>query len=491
MNAQRKEKLKRLLQKSRARLLKAQPDFAQPLRELIFVATKDVYHISTNGACVYFDPDWLQKLENASLDFILAHQLGHLQLRHFERPQYYRGDRFHLAADIVVNARLRAMGWQYEKLPGIGKIYYETFFPRYDGAELTAEQAMNGVPFDPAGLPDAKRRGYMIDSDRWWEASAYRGENGVVILRPGDPDPFDLFADDVVQNEKKPRLIIKEQIPPTLGPVDSSTSDEAESPSDPFSEDRPSAEAVRQRRPPTLGPADAGASSAAEESSPRQSWEKSAAEPIQQLRRMQKEQHQSGEQDAFTERLWQKPNRAGLDWRKLLQSFIKEEIYDYSFAPPDRRYQDDALFLPDFNVPEDKLKDVLFMVDTSGSVSDQMLSDVYREICGSLEQFNGALTGAIGFFDTQVRRVCPFAQIDDLQAMVPLGGGGTNYDCIFSWCDTVKEEPPCCIVIFTDGKAEFPDVSAAPQDVPVLWLFSTETAVAPWGQFAYVPQRPQ
>ena len=62
MNAQRIGKLKLRLQKARAELLKAQPDFAQPLRELIYVATKDVYRISTNGFCIYFDPDWLQKL---------------------------------------------------------------------------------------------------------------------------------------------------------------------------------------------------------------------------------------------------------------------------------------------------------------------------------------------------------------------------------------------------------------------------------------------
>ena len=45
MNAQRIGKLKLRLQKARAELLKSHPDFAQPLRELLFVATKDVYHI--------------------------------------------------------------------------------------------------------------------------------------------------------------------------------------------------------------------------------------------------------------------------------------------------------------------------------------------------------------------------------------------------------------------------------------------------------------
>ena len=456
MNAQRIEKLRYRIQEARARLLKAFPEFAQPLRELIYVATKDVNHISTNGTCIYFDPDWLQKLEDASLDFILAHQLGHIQLRHFERPTYYHGDRFHLAADIVVNARLRKMGWRFEKLPGIGNIYYETFFPRWDGADLTAEEAMDGVPFDPSSLPEGKRRKYMIDSDRWWDASSDRGENGVVILRPDDPDPFDLSAGNVSfgnkRRKKKPDELLFQ----------------------PMVEVAVDKQCVTVEKPQPQ----------------KQSWERTSAPSIQKLRTIKQEQRQTGEQDGFKERLWQKPNQPGLDWKTLLNSFIREDIYDYSFAPPDRRYQEDSLFLPDFNVPVERIKDVLFMVDTSASVTDRMLSTVYREISFALEQFDGGLSGVIGFFDTQVRKVCPFQQVEDLRSVVPVGGGGTNYDCVFAYCETLRENPPCCIVIFTDGEADFPSITVT-QDIPVLWLFTKETASAQWGQFAYVPNHPQ
>ena len=439
MNAQRKEKLKRRLQESRARLLKAHPDFAGPLREMVFVATKDVFRISTNGTCIYFDPDWLQKLENASLDFILAHQLGHLKLRHFERPQYYRGDRFHLAADIVVNARLREMGWQAETQPGIGKIYCETFFPCRDGADLTAETAMGGVPFDPANLPEGKRRRYMIDSDRWWEASFDRGETGVVILCPDDPDPRDLSGEEDEGKKKRKRKPDEMLFQPTIVRTDIQPSEPPE----------PSQE---QDQP----------------------WEMAAADAIQKLRSVMRDQSWSREQDGFQERLWQRPNRPGLDWKTLLRSFIKEDIYDYSFSPPDRRYQEDALFLPDFNVPEKHVKDVLFMVDTSGSVTDEMLNAVCRELCCALEQFGGALSGALGIFDTKVRAVYPIQQTDDFRNIIPVGGGGTDYGCVFAWCDGRKTAPPSCVVIFTDGKADFPDVSAA-REIPVLWLFTTET----------------
>ena len=75
-------KLKRQLQESRFRLNHLNTDFAGPLYDMIFVATKDVWRMSTNGSCIYFDPDWLQKLGEVELDFILAHEVMHVSLGH-------------------------------------------------------------------------------------------------------------------------------------------------------------------------------------------------------------------------------------------------------------------------------------------------------------------------------------------------------------------------------------------------------------------------
>ena len=101
--------LRRQLQVSRFRLNHMYKEFAQPLYDMNFVATKDVWRISTNGKCIYFDPDWLQKLGMVEIDFILSHQLMHIALGHIERPEYYLGDRYHLAADIVANGKLNTM----------------------------------------------------------------------------------------------------------------------------------------------------------------------------------------------------------------------------------------------------------------------------------------------------------------------------------------------------------------------------------------------
>ena len=79
-----------------------------------------------------------------------------------------------------------------------------------------------------------------------------------------------------------------------------------------------------------------------------------------------------------------------------------------------------------------------------------------------------------------------FSDLEDLLQIKPRGGGGTDFRCIFEYIRRdLSVAPPADIVIFTDGKAEFPEEAAA-GNIPVLWLFSGKGVVPPWGKFAYV-----
>lgn len=188
MTDKRIQKLKLMIQKSRSRIIGIQPAFAETLRNTVYVAFDDIFCISANGNCIFFDPDWLQRLRDEELDFILAHQAMHILLGHIDRPMYYKGERFHLACDIIANSFLYSYGWEFESLSHIGTIYRKTFYPSEEGNTLTPEEAMKMVPFDPA----RERKRYIIDSDAWWDKKEDRGENGVIILIPGEEDPFDM-----------------------------------------------------------------------------------------------------------------------------------------------------------------------------------------------------------------------------------------------------------------------------------------------------------
>lgn len=450
MTELKKQELKRALQESRFRLLLRCAALALPLRSMYFVATKEVWRISTNGSCIYFDPDWFRRLGPEEIDFVLAHQLMHLALGHTDRPPFYRGARFHLACDIVANSHLRQLGWVADRIPRVGRIYSETFFPAQPGFSLTSTEALSGVPFDPADLRPGVRRTYQIDSEEWWERAADPERQGVVVLSPYDKDPADLVITEELKNLrapwKKERFHRSKEPPPSREPNGKKKQSDSDT----------------------------------------QRWEEVSKPTVHSLQRQKNHAQNQGAEAEAEERSWQKPSPAGLDWRLLLNQFLQREIRDYTFTPPDRRYQELDFFLPDYNILPEPTQKLLFMVDTSGSVEDPALNSVYRELLGALTQFQEGVTGLLGFFDERVYPPRPFCDEESLRRICPKGGGGTDFKCIFRYLKKMDDRP-CGIVIFTDGKAVFPPESVAEQ-IPVLWLFTQKDAAAPWGRSAYVPQ---
>ena len=188
----------------------------------------------------------------------------------------------------------------------------------------------------------------------------------------------------------------------------------------------------------------------------------------------------------FVERYIRYIKQPELDWRIILNEFVQEEVNDYSFSPPDKRFSESPFYLPDYNDTEFRVEKMLFMIDTSGSMSDEDISDVYSEIKGAIDQFNGKLQGWLGFFDAAVYPPQPFSDEEEFDIIRPEGGGGTRFDIIFDYVrDEMTEEAPVLIIILTDGYAPFPAERAA-EDKPVLWILINSYVNPPWGKVARI-----
>lgn len=176
------------------------------------------------------------------------------------------------------------------------------------------------------------------------------------------------------------------------------------------------------------------------------------------------------------------------DWRTVLENFIQEEINDYSFSPPDRRFEDSPFFLPDFNEKDERVEDILFMIDTSGSMSDEQITTAYSEIYGAIDQFDGKLKGWLGFFDAVIVKPQEFENEDEFKIIRPAGGGGTSFDIIFEYVQNeMRDKPPASIIILTDGYAPFPDEKET-MGIPVLWIINNEDARPPWGKVTRIKE---
>ena len=189
---------------------------------------------------------------------------------------------------------------------------------------------------------------------------------------------------------------------------------------------------------------------------------------------------------AFAQRRLKELKNAQTDWREILIDFLHEEVVDYSFMPPDRRFDDCPFFLPDFNDKDIKPENILFMIDTSASMKDDMVTAAYSEVKGAIEQFNGKLIGMLGFFDAVVIEPVPFENEEEFEMIKAIGGGGTNFQIIFNYVkEYMTDNLPVSIIILTDGYAPFPKESEA-MGIPVLWLLNNEKVNPSWGKVARI-----
>ena len=154
-----------------------------------------------------------------------------------------------------------------------------------------------------------------------------------------------------------------------------------------------------------------------------------------------------------------------INYLDLLEDWLEKNAFpsDYNWLKPNRRYLSQGIMLPGFDT-EEEIPEILFGVDTSGSIGARDKEAYANEISGVLEQFNCRIRAV--YVDTRVANV-QMLDSDDLPIDLKFrGGGGTRFSPLF---DYVKENnlEPKAILYFTDLCCG--DFGEDP-GIPVLWL---------------------
>jgi len=172
-----------------------------------------------------------------------------------------------------------------------------------------------------------------------------------------------------------------------------------------------------------------------------------------------------------------------MDWRELLNLNLTSAIKDdYTWMRPSRRSWHMDAIMPGMNPGE--AIDIAVAIDTSGSISHNMLRDFLSEVQGCMESFT-AYKIHLFCFDTAIHNPVQFNSdnIITLEEYEMGGFGGTDFEPIFEYMKEHEIEPER-LICFTDG---YPFGSWGDEDyVDTLWVIHGSTSiVAPFGTTAY------
>jgi predicted metal-dependent peptidase len=187
----------------------------------------------------------------------------------------------------------------------------------------------------------------------------------------------------------------------------------------------------------------------------------------------------AGNVPASIRRMIQDMTEPKMNWRELLQMNIQSIVRsNYSFSRPSRKGWASGAILPGM-IPEQTI-DIAIALDMSGSISQAEVAIFLGEVSGIVSQYQDFKINLF-CFDTQTYSDATFTHdsINDLLAYEPIGGGGTDFDCIFEHLKE-KQSVPKKLIIFTDGYCNSwgdPDYCDT-----MFLLFGNEGCQVPFGQ---------
>ena len=166
-----------------------------------------------------------------------------------------------------------------------------------------------------------------------------------------------------------------------------------------------------------------------------------------------------------------------VNWVDVMQRFLTKQRTDTrTWARPNRRFLSQGMYLP--SVSGEALGEIVFAIDTSGSIGEKELTQFASEIVKVYQDLAPTKIHVI-YFDSEVCHYDCFE--DDEPVIKPHGGGGTAFSPIFKFMQDKDIDPVCCIVL-TDLCCN--DFGVEP-NYPVLWV-SNMKGDAPWGEIVYM-----
>ncbi len=375
----------------------------------------------TDARKLYYNPQWIECLSTAEVQFALAHEALHCALGHFARRGHRVQRLWDLACDFAINPLLLDEGLK----PPLGSQVLDV----YRGMAAEEIYPMLDDSLDRETLDD-----HVWDQDHdsdggqgggGGEQTDAQGKGG------GDPQP-DYPGDPAAGGNNSG--IHPDGAGDTAG-------DAADGPPLPLS--------------------------GKEKEQLQQQWQRNLAAAAQRAR-------EAGKLSGNLGRLTDQALAPQVSWRAALAQYLSQASRDdYTWLRPSRR--EGEVIWPSLRSHSGN---IFVALDTSGSISAADLA----QFVGELNAIKGTLPVRVTLLacDSGLHADTPWICEPWEEFRLPHqfeGGGGTAFAPVFDWVEREGQQPDA-LVYFTDAEGEIPKVAP---NYPVLWLIKGKTPV-PWGR---------
>lgn len=163
-----------------------------------------------------------------------------------------------------------------------------------------------------------------------------------------------------------------------------------------------------------------------------------------------------------------------VDWQSILKDCLSAiAADDYSFRYPNLRYTDNDFILP--SLFSEKIGKIIFAIDTSGSINQDLLKMFLAEAQSALDALNPEKLSIIQC-DTKINKINNY-EPGDIISLKVYGRGGTDFRPVFEHCEKM-DDAPIALVYLTDLDGSFPDKAPG---FPVFWITKNGEKTVPFG----------
>lgn len=397
--------------------------------------------MATDGKCIYYDPNFVIKYSQIILVGVLAHEAYHCIYKHHLRMVGKDPEDWNKAGDYRINWDLIQFGFKLPDFILIDAKYKDSTTEEiyHDLMKQKQEQQKQGSARQGQGQPqNGKGQGSNKPDKGNGKAEGGKGtgkaENGA-----DKPDKGQGAAN-------------------------------AEGQGDSFAEDFQDPGGMGGVIPPQ------NANEPAEVAKQDAEWTRVVQQAVNIARA-----HNAGTLPGHLERLVKEVLSPKVDWKSELRNLVSDSTQsDYDWNAPDRRFLHGSLVLPGL-VP-DGLSHIVVMVDTSGSIRQDILDQFAAEITAMLDE-NVVDKITIVYVDTKVQGTQVFER-GEIVKLRPLGGGGTKFGSAIKHIDENYSDAKV-LIAFTDLIVS--DFGNEPS-MPVIWavhgtdaMFKTVKGRIPYG----------